>query len=622
VVVIGGCALCCVVVVIGRQICYNHAHKKSSVHSPEKYMVPGDAADREPIYEEEPTPQPQMQNLAAIKHSSGRYSMNSDQFSGRRDSNRHVGSARSKHRDRGGRKSRSAVMDPSGDAVAHSLSNRDRVDMMDGQAMTVPLKTKRQQTTQFSSNLSNIASGNKLMMNDIVEEMDVEHYTAKAYVEEHSQSHSEHMHQNNHMMGIADQEDDDDEDDDDDDVVIPGKVNVFSKKKKKKKEKKNKKAKRKKSGKNKKQELRENSETEQDRAEYQGGRDYSESRPELHDYVTSALQKLAPTSILSEDDQKLAQPPRNERNAHDNIINIAPYSASTATATATATSTPGTMAATRGTGGSGPYFSSSQYGKLQRAINNAKTNSDFEKLENMIKSGQIPSENWNAKQSRSQQSQFTQQSSATGGGFRGMVTRAFDPNTRLTSCASNATVDTHVSESELYKHVEDVFDENLEYNFSSDFKLPNMTGTESQTSVRTAMTENSIGVKMPQYRAAGTKPMVMMMSENSKSKPKNKSSSIHNKNHITPPKQKSKQLDQRELMSKLFVMQKEDQKRASLAAPPGVASAYAATGHAMVGARGREMKYNRGSSANTSGGGASYEFEHGNISEMEHEFHD
>jgi len=39
----------------------------------------------------------------------------------------------------------------------------------------------------------------------------------------------------------------------------------------------------------------------------------------------------------------------------------------------------------------------SQFGKLQKAISKAKSPSDFDKLENIIKNGQIPSKNWHGK---------------------------------------------------------------------------------------------------------------------------------------------------------------------------------------------------------------------------------
>merc|ERR1719297_288448 len=39
----------------------------------------------------------------------------------------------------------------------------------------------------------------------------------------------------------------------------------------------------------------------------------------------------------------------------------------------------------------------SNFGRLQQAINNAKTISDFEKLEKIIKKGKIPKDNWHGK---------------------------------------------------------------------------------------------------------------------------------------------------------------------------------------------------------------------------------
>ena len=51
------------------------------------------------------------------------------------------------------------------------------------------------------------------------------------------------------------------------------------------------------------------------------------------------------------------------------------------------------------TTGDYPYhdITNSEFGKLQKAITNAKTKSDFEKLESIIKHGQIPPENWHGK---------------------------------------------------------------------------------------------------------------------------------------------------------------------------------------------------------------------------------
>ena len=42
-------------------------------------------------------------------------------------------------------------------------------------------------------------------------------------------------------------------------------------------------------------------------------------------------------------------------------------------------------------------ISRSNFGRLQQAINNAKTHSDFEKLEKIIKKGKIPQDNWHGK---------------------------------------------------------------------------------------------------------------------------------------------------------------------------------------------------------------------------------
>merc|ERR1712241_656573 len=46
-----------------------------------------------------------------------------------------------------------------------------------------------------------------------------------------------------------------------------------------------------------------------------------------------------------------------------------------------------------------PYhdITNSEFGQLQKAITNAKTKSDFEKLENIIKHGKIPKDNWHGK---------------------------------------------------------------------------------------------------------------------------------------------------------------------------------------------------------------------------------
>ena len=51
------------------------------------------------------------------------------------------------------------------------------------------------------------------------------------------------------------------------------------------------------------------------------------------------------------------------------------------------------------TTGDYPYhdITNSEFGKLQKAITNAKTKSDFEKLESIIKHGQIPPDNWHGK---------------------------------------------------------------------------------------------------------------------------------------------------------------------------------------------------------------------------------
>ena len=416
VVVVGACALCCVIIVIVRQICYNRKRNKVSF----------DAADE---------PEKKRKSRGHYDHA--------------HTQSIEMGGVNPFDEPDGNRKS-------TGDRKGYGLhrGKRSRNDIIDGQILTVPMRDgragpqtrNRGPTTQFSSNIANIASGNNVLMDDVVEQigngtsfgMPRKNYAmADGGLAPTSKStkREESIHSNSGHS------------EDDDPDIDPSPTD---------------------------------SEQKQNgvgvhmlspfgRADDESD-DIRNERPELHNYSTN-LMALAPTSIISESEQKLNRPPAHETRSKQksNTNSLGP----------------------RGRAGPlGGYhdITGSQFGKLQRAINNAKTASDFEKLEEIIKSGQIPESDWHGKGKG-------YNSHGGGSSFKGMVARAFDPNTAITSQAMSESED-QSDHAFIYK-MNSVISNNSISNYGHHSrlnKLPNMGNTDSVATV------DSIGVKMPQYR--------------------------------------------------------------------------------------------------------------------------
>merc|ERR1712003_518338 len=95
-------------------------------------------------------------------------------------------------------------------------------------------------------------------------------------------------------------------------------------------------------------------------------------KPRMHNYRSSTFMSNGGLTTISMDEEKLHKPPLHERRNKKNQDS---------------------------TTGPNAYHSitDSQFGKLQKAISKAKSPSDFDKLENIIKNGQIPSKNWHGK---------------------------------------------------------------------------------------------------------------------------------------------------------------------------------------------------------------------------------
>merc|ERR1711933_572298 len=103
-----------------------------------------------------------------------------------------------------------------------------------------------------------------------------------------------------------------------------------------------------------------------------GSDDTMMEKPRMHGYRSSTFMSNGGLTTISMDEEKLHKPPLHERR---NKKNQDP------------------------TTGPNAYHSitDSQFGKLQKAISKARSPSDFDKLENIIKNGQIPSKNWHGK---------------------------------------------------------------------------------------------------------------------------------------------------------------------------------------------------------------------------------
>eukprot|EP00486_Rosalina_sp_Unknown_P001677 CAMPEP_0201566856 /NCGR_PEP_ID=MMETSP0190_2-20130828/6951_1 /ASSEMBLY_ACC=CAM_ASM_000263 /TAXON_ID=37353 /ORGANISM="Rosalina sp." /LENGTH=951 /DNA_ID=CAMNT_0047986123 /DNA_START=762 /DNA_END=3617 /DNA_ORIENTATION=+ len=501
VVVVGACALCCVIIVIARQIFYNRKKRKVSFDADDDIKPDKKKKKKRGHYNHAQTQSIEMggmgMGVSPFDEPDG------DRRKGTGDKDKKYGKYSSKKQ-----------------------RERERNDIIDGQILTVPMRdgqrTKRAGTNQFSSNIANIASGNNVLMDDVVEQIG----------NGTSFGNGLRRHKNKgYGIAVADDEKDGDR------LEIAGGTSKASTR-----------------------DESVHSESEDDLSQepdvdpsptesnqtkttiaaiinnpYGRGNhnqhDVEESddrraeKPELHNYSTN-LMALAPNSMITESEQKLSQPPAHEPRKQLSIGPKAP--------------------------GLGYHdITNSQFGKLQRAINNAKTASDFEKLEQIIKSGQIPDHDWHGKGSK-------YNSHGGGSSFKGMVARAFDPNTVITSQAMSESEDVS-DHAFIYKMNSQISNTSIstfgQSHQSRLSKLPNMQNTDSVATV------DSIGVKMPQYR-----------------RNKNKSSNNHQSAAVKG------NLDDNELMNKLAAIQKGDKSSHS---------------KSSNNKRGREKKYIRGDSSST-----------------------
>ena len=147
-----------------------------------------------------------------------------------------------------------------------------------------------------------------------------------------------------------------------------------------------------------------------------------------------------------------------------------------------------------------------------------------------------------------------------------MVTRAFDPNTKITSTAMSEMSNDESEHQFVYK-MNSVFSNNSVSQFGQSSRkmnrLPNMGNIDSVATV------DSIGVKMPQYRRHN--------------KPSSSSSQQHQPPPVPPNSNTKGHLDGSELKNKLAVIQKQDIK-----------------GDGKMNKRGREKKYMLGDSRSAS----------------------
>ena len=180
---------------------------------------------------------------------------------------------------------------------------------------------------------------------------------------------------------------------------------------------------------------------------------------------------------------------------------------------------------------------------------------------------------------------------------KGMVARAFDPNTKITSMASALSESMNDNESDhpfIYK-MNSIISNTSTNTYNKLQKLPNMENTDS---VRTV---DSIGVKMPQYRSSHNN----NNNHNHSRRLKNRTNNNNNSTNIgsysaqqQPPLPKpdslpKANLDDNELRNKLSLIQKDDKKSRK-------------ANHGKSGKlRGRDKKYVRGDSHSSKSSGNS-----------------
>lgn len=141
---VGACALCCVIIVIARQICHSRKRNRASFD----HSSPSDAKDKK---DKKKKKKGKGHYNHAYTQSIEMGNVNDDEADGNlrkgTGDNKHKRSSSHRNRDRDHQRLRS------------------RNDIIDGQILTVPMRdgrgdgTNRQHTNSFNSNMRNIAAG-------------------------------------------------------------------------------------------------------------------------------------------------------------------------------------------------------------------------------------------------------------------------------------------------------------------------------------------------------------------------------------------------------------------------------------------------------------------------------